>query len=930
MSERAATTVAGPAGRVPDDGQDPGWRSARRLLRGPLRLLITGQALGQGGDGLAEITFVQLVLFEIGRGATPGEIAGVLAATLLPFSLVGPFAGVVIDRWDRRRVMAAVSLVRVLIALGGVGAVALHSRPLAYSGILLLLSSSRFVLAAKGAALPRTVDARELVTANALSALVGVTAAFAGAVLGSTFVAAAPAVGFLGAAVAYALATVFFRRLPPVGGGEVRTGLGAGLRRAARELTEGTEAIAGDARVRNPLGAVWCHRLLLGGGFILLVLIADRRYHLEAPGYGLALAATGIAAVAGSLTAPVLARRHRPEALLPLPFFAAAVAAVVAGYASELWVLVAGVGVTAFAFQVLKVLVDALVGRATDDRVRGRVFAAYDVVYNVAFVGAGLVLVPLWRIGVARALFWSLTGLFVLAGLAVARVQRAWPFGAAVPAAAGRRGPRRWRWRLAALACGALPTLAFPGVGWWWSAWVALVPLLLLVRATPTGREGAIRAWWGAAGLMIAMHHWLLPNLGPFIVPVAIALAALWLPWGRVAWGLLHRPLTVRRAAAALAVLPSGWVVIESLRSWERLGGPWGLLGASQWNARPLLGLAALGGVWIVSLFVVTSNVAITLAVTPSAPGRLRAGAAAVALVAVAAGPTWWLFHGQAAVTRSVRVAVVQPGVVRGPQARFDAGEASTRGLAGRRVDLVVWGESSVGFDLDRRPDLLARLESLTRIVGSDILVNVDARRGSRGGIYKSSILVTADGPRGRYDKMRLVPFGEYVPMRFLFSWTTAVTASAREDRHRGKGLVLLHSAGLDLGPLVCFESAFPDMSRNLANRGADMIVVQSATSTFQGSWAPAQHASLAAVRAVESGRPVVHATLTGTSVAFDADGRELGRIDTHRRGAMVVTVPVAAHATPYDRFGEWVPAASFVVLGLAATASGLRRARRP
>jgi apolipoprotein N-acyltransferase len=204
----------------------------------------------------------------------------------------------------------------------------------------------------------------------------------------------------------------------------------------------------------------------------------------------------------------------------------------------------------------------------------------------------------------------------------------------------------------------------------------------------------------------------------------------------------------------------------------------------------------------------------------------------------------------------------------------------------------------------------------------------VDARRGA-GGIYKNSLLIGPDGPLGSYDKMRLVPFGEYVPLRPLLGWVTHFTKAASENRHHGQHLVLLHastgSGELTFGPLICFESSFPDLGRGLANMGADLIVVQSATTTFQGTWGPDQHASLAAVRAVESGRPVVQASISGVSAAFDPSGRQLAWFPQRWRGAALVTVPLARTTTLYDRWGEWVP----VLSGLIVAAAGLAAAWR-
>jgi apolipoprotein N-acyltransferase len=925
--EEVTTAVVRPAPALHE-----GWHAARSVLHGPLRRLVTGQAIGEGADGLAQIAFASVVLFDIGKGATPARIAGILAATLLPFSLVGPFAGVVIDRWDRRRVLVLVSIARAIVAAGAIAVVILQSEALAYVGILLLLSSSRFVLAAKGAALPRTVPVEQLVTANAVSSVAGMVAAFGGGVIGATFVGPAPAAGFGIAAALYAIAALVFVRLPPVGGGDTGIAIVAGFRRARAELVDGVKVISRDREIRDPLLAVWLHRLLLGAGFVLLVLIADRRYHFQTSGYAIALAVTGVAAFAGTVVAPMLARAHRPRALLASAFAAAAIAALLAGYWPNLPVLIGALGVTAFAFQVLKTLVDALVGGAASDVVRGRVFAAYDVLYNVAFVVAGIALVPLWKLGRERALLWWIAVAFVAAGLAVASWMRAWPFALSRQAYSRTRPPGAWRVRLAACVVGAVPVLAFPAPSWWWLAWLALVPLLLLVGSAPTIREAGMRAWWGGGGFMLAMHHWLVPNIGPFILLAAGGLGVLWFPWGCLVWTLLGRH-RARSSLVALVLVPAGWVCIEAARSWASLGGPWGLLGASQWNFRPTLASAALGGVFLVSFLIVTVNVAIVIVIEATTAARARLASIAVACVGVAVGPLWFAAQPTAGAVRSLRIAVVQPGVVSAPAgSHIDVGEAQsealTRSLAGSHVDLVIWGESSFGYDLSARPELLARLETLTRDVGADLMINVDTGGTATGAIHKTAVLITPSGIAGTYDKMRLVPFGEYIPFRFALGWLDRFTEAAKQNRLRGHHLTVFHDRGVTIGPLICFESAFPDMSRHLASMGADLIVVQSSTSTFQDSWAPAQHASLAAVRAVETGRPVVHAALTGPSSVFDAHGRRLGILTTTQHGVLVVTVPLAHATTLFDRVGFWVPALSFTALLGSAIVYSVRRAR--
>ncbi|KND36063.1 apolipoprotein N-acyltransferase [Streptomyces acidiscabies] len=535
----------------------------------------------------------------------------------------------------------------------------------------------------------------------------------------------------------------------------------------------------------------------------------------------------------------------------------------------------------------------------------------------------------------------------------------------------------RTRTALAALA-GALPVLAFPAPGLWWWAYAALVPWLLLVRTAPTGKRAVYEGWAGGFGFMLAMHHWLLPSLNVFTFVIAGLLGALWGPWGWLVRRLLGTgtesggsddhtgrgrgepggevlgaeesgrgmsgaeapsrealthpaptptPPTRKQTATALLVLPSAWLLVELVRSWQGLGGPWGMLGASQWQVEPALRLASVGGVWLLSFLVVAVNTALAILIAVPAS---RTPALAALLATAAATSAAYVGAPRPETTGRTRIAIVQAGVIDGPDRRFDREEQLTRQLVGQDVDLIVWGESSVGYDLKDRPDLAGRLAALSGATGADILVNVDARRSDRPGIYKSSILVGPDGPTGdRYDKMRLVPFGEYIPARSLLGWATSVGKAAGEDRRRGTRQVLMDVGDdLRIGPMVCFETAFPDMSRNLTRKGADILVAQSSTSSFQHSWAPAQHASLGALRAAETGRTFVHATLTGVSAVYDPSGHRVGRtLGTSTSATAVYEVPLANGRTLYARYGDWTVYAA--LLTLAAYAVTLWRTPR-
>ncbi len=191
-----------------------------------------------------------------------------------------------------------------------------------------------------------------------------------------------------------------------------------------------------------------------------------------------------------------------------------------------------------------------------------------------------------------------------------------------------------------------------------------------------------------------------------------------------------------------------------------------------------------------------------------------------------------------------------------------------------------MWGESSVGTDIVRQPVLFGQIRRLAAAAVPRCWVNQDASLPD-GARSKVALLIGRRGVVGSYTKTRLVPFGEYIPLRAVLGWIATISRAAASNMVPGDGAHLITATDrlgrpLPLGVLICFESAFPDMSRVDTDRGAQLIVYQTSDSTFQDSWAPAQHASLGAVRAAETGRPVVQAALTGDTVAFDARGRLL------------------------------------------------------
>jgi apolipoprotein N-acyltransferase len=521
-----------------------------------------------------------------------------------------------------------------------------------------------------------------------------------------------------------------------------------------------------------------------------------------------------------------------------------------------------------------------------------------------------------------------------------------------------RQFSQPWRWL--SFAAAVVPVmLVFPGLTLSYLAWFGLVPAMILFARAPDTREAIARGWWFGAGYLISMLSWMTPQLGPGLLLLGGVMGWMWSPFAVAVRRLLISGASWWRRLAAFIVVPSCWLIPEWIRSYQGLGGPWALYGASQWQHPVVLALAAVGGVWLVSVALVMANVALMLvlgAVRPALiapvgdsgpltyPARRRAtlavaGVAAFVVVA-GSGPLAFALTRPFPAVRSVTVAMVQPGVVNSDALREHASETLTTQLSrsgtlnGVKPDLIVWGESSISEDLTQSSSapLLHQIEALSAQDGAEILVSQDATPPGKGH-EKWAVLVSSSGIKGIYVKTRLVPLGEYIPFRQQLGWLTDISKAASSNMVPGPGAHLLMAtdrAGrpLPIGVLVCFESAFPDMSRVEADQGAQLIVYQSETSTFQGTWGPDQQGSLAALRAAETGRPVVQAALTGDTVAFDARGRQLIWFGQDSSGVVSVKLelPAGTARTFYDQAGDYV---MWTCVGIAALAGLVMLGRR-
>ncbi|GAB2678459.1 MFS transporter [Thalassiella azotivora] len=443
---------AAPAPTGPRAG---GWAELLVVLRTrDFRRLLSTRLVSQLGDGAFQASLASLFFFSPERAATAAGAAAAFAVALLPYSVLGPFVGVLLDRWRRRQVLVRANLVRAamvlvvaaLVANGVVGV-------LLYVAVLLCLSVNRFFLAGLGASLPHVVPSERLVMANAVTPTSGTVAALVGAALAFAVRGAlgagdgTDALVLLLAAGAYLGSALLATRMhPDLLGPDPDSRAHAPataehLRVVVVELVLGARHVRHRPPAFHGLAVIGAHRILYGLSTIATILLC--RHHFtdgDDVDAGLALLATvvttsGAGFALAAVVTPRATRSLGPRGWVVTCLVVATLAQGAFAAVPEVPVLVGGAFLLGLGAQGAKICVDALVQRHVDDAFRGRVFAFYDVVFNAAFVAAAVLAIAVVPPdGLSVGLFAAIAvGYLLTAGAYVVTERRA-PVRAAGPA----------------------------------------------------------------------------------------------------------------------------------------------------------------------------------------------------------------------------------------------------------------------------------------------------------------------------------------------------------------------------------------------------------------------------------------------------------------------------------------------------------------
>jgi len=501
-----------------------------------------------------------------------------------------------------------------------------------------------------------------------------------------------------------------------------------------------------------------------------------------------------------------------------------------------------------------------------------------------------------------------------------------------------------WHTRLLlALASGVALALSFPSYNVSLLAWISVG---LLILASYGARPAVAPLYGFVHGLLfypicltwieVVVHQY--GNVPPVIAAgLVLLIAVIFGMFTAVfSWGVA----VASRKGPALACTsaPFLWVALEFARAHVPIiGFPWNLAGYAATGNLALVQLAAVTGIYGLSFVVAGFGALLAYAILVGrkhAWGAVVFSLAVLVLIAAAGGyfvpraPTHYTAH--LVQTNFPQSYEYPPDWLPQHAAELDLLERISIEAATKIPGLIIWPEVPAPFSLQDAA-FAGRAQQIARDAGQDFLVGVeDWRRNSSGkwDATNSAVLLAASGARlFTYDKIHLVPFGEYVPLRKWLRFAGKLTADIG-DFAAGTQYQVGNLPGGTFGAFICYEAIFPDEVRRFTVGGAELLINMSNDGWFGRSAAPAQHLMMARVRAVENRRWLLRDTNNGFTVDVDPYGRIVAELATDTRGQLDAPYDFRSDLTLYARFGDWFAWLSVVASALLLARAVAKRSR--
>ncbi len=464
---------------------------------------------------------------------------------------------------------------------------------------------------------------------------------------------------------------------------------------------------------------------------------------------------------------------------------------------------------------------------------------------------------------------------------------------------------------------GVLLALAFPRPDLFWLAWIGLIPLLLVM-----GKRPFASGFSAGIAFFAVVLYWLnivMTNYGG-LMPVFSAIAYLMLViylafyFGiatLTSWGLKKRyriPL--------LLSFPFFWVALEYLRGLIFSGFPWALLGYSQQDFSLAIQSADVTGVYGVSFILVAVNCALAWLIVEPRKRNAWIGAVVVAvLLAGHLGYGHWCERTKSDEREeSLRIALIQGNIEQGQkwlpenrQQTVDFYRDLSLQAAEQPVDLLLWPEAATPFFLQDDGALQRQVKAVPGEAQAALLVGSPSYEADGEGqvsYYNSAYLFSPQGEKiGRSDKLHLVPFGEYVPLKWLLGFLDKLVVGAG-DFSSGKLQPLVY-ADHRLGVLICYEAIFSELARTQVRKGSDLLINLTNDAWFGRSSAPYQHLAMVRFRSIENRVWTARTANTGISAFIAPSGKVISATPLFERLQQRGIVGLGAEQTFYTRYGD-------------------------
>lgn len=470
-----------------------------------------------------------------------------------------------------------------------------------------------------------------------------------------------------------------------------------------------------------------------------------------------------------------------------------------------------------------------------------------------------------------------------------------------------------------AILSGILLVLGFQPFDLYIFPWIAIVPLLIALRGKspfPSFMLGLLTGFIWFLGTIYWVFHsmYFYGNIPAVISSLMLALLCLYLGSYVGLFSILFNTISKGSRLTALIIVPVLWVSLEFMRTYMLTGYPWALLAYSQYKLLPLIQIADITGVYGVSFLVAAFNGLIFELICCS---NKRRPTSAVIVFAVIIAVSLIYGYGKLGEEsgRKIKVSVVQGNIPQDKKwdSRFQNGvidtyKRLTLDAMAKAPDMIVWPETALPFIFGYDEDLTAGIVSFAKQIKTHLLLGSIVLNRTESGesrVSNSAILLSPDGALiSVYDKMHLVPYGEYIPFRDLIPFARRLTEGIG-DFSPGKDALVMKPPFAKIGTLICYEIIFPGLVRSFVEKGANVLVTITNDAWFGRTSAPYQHFVMAVFRAIENRVPVIRAANTGISGFIDAKGRISKKSNIFVEAVLNEKIAVGNTKSIYTEYGD-------------------------